>query len=193
MTDLPLPFVVNMREYEKCSTVLEKFDWMLSTQGSLRFAGHRFDEAKGEAYGVALMMFMEDYGVQLRTALALHESAKTNAEVPLPEPRISVSSYTSNGPEQMEFVTVDQLHAYAAAKTAELQAECARLREKLAAASNANSELCGACTRQVKNIEAWLETGEPAGPDESKSIYEQLCKAIDRCPMDIDAALRGKE
>lgn len=127
MTDLPLPFVVNMREYEKCSTVLEKFDWMLSTQGSLRFAGHRFDEAKGEAYGVALMMFMEDYGVQLRTALALHESAKTNAEVPLPEPRISVSSYTSNGPEQMEFVTADQLHAYAAAKTAELQAECGKL------------------------------------------------------------------
>ena len=76
---------------------------------------------------------------------------------------------------------------------AEAQAECARLRERLDTASSANSELYGACSRQVKNIEAWLETGEPAGPDESKSIYEQLCKAIDRCPMDIDAALRGKE
>jgi len=39
-----------------------------------------------------------------------------------------------------------------------------------------------ACRRQVANIEHWLETGEPAGREESKSIYEQL-----------NAALRGGE
>jgi chromosome segregation ATPase len=127
-------------------------------------------------------------------------------------------SFTFSRDETMELL---DMHLQSAAKTAELQAECgklqadifhlrddfsemaalknkveaecARLRERLDTASSANSELYGACTRQVKNIEAWLETGEPAGPDESKSIYEQLCKAIDRCPMDIAAALRGKE
>lgn len=40
----------------------------------------------------------------------------------------------SMGPADMTedaLVTVDQLHAYAAAKTAEIEAECARLREAL--------------------------------------------------------------
>ena len=149
----------------------------------------------------------------------------TPAGLPLPEPCKTVSVYADHGPTLRmpceDYFDAADLHAYAAAKTAELQAkvtryeestrlaeahltltltqlaeaqaECARLRERLDTASSANSELYGACSRQVKNIEAWLETGEPAGPDESKSIYEQLCKAIDRCPMDIDAALRGKE
>lgn len=213
MTDLPLPFVVNMREYEKCSTVLEKFDWMLSTQGSLRFAGHRFDEAKGEAYGVALMMFMEDYGVQLRTALALHESAKTNAEVPLPEPRISVSSYTSNGPEQMEFVTVDQLHAYAAAKTAELQAELAAARAELATEMN-DAELeadqyqkCirvleAECARLRAFVADLAENGtrfdlNPAvlhiGGNSAPSYLGYIRRIDDSMRERADAALRGKE
>jgi len=35
-----------------------------------------------------------------------------------------------------------------------------------------------ALTRQKLNIEHWLETGEAAGPDESKSIYGQICAAL---------------
>lgn len=36
-----------------------------------------------------------------------------------------------------------------------------------------------ALDRQIKNIEHWLETGEAAGPEESRSIYEQLVAARD--------------
>ena len=35
-----------------------------------------------------------------------------------------------------------------------------------------------ACRRQVENIERWLQTGVPAGPGESKEIYEQLKAAL---------------
>ena len=35
-----------------------------------------------------------------------------------------------------------------------------------------------ACRRQVENIERWMKTGEPAGPKESKTIYEQLKAAL---------------
>ena len=38
--------------------------------------------------------------------------------------------------------------------------------------------LSAACRRQVENIEHWLETGEPAGSEESKAIYEQLEAAL---------------
>lgn len=34
-----------------------------------------------------------------------------------------------------------------------------------------------ALDRQIRNIEHWMETGEAAGPEESKSIYEQLVAA----------------
>lgn len=36
-----------------------------------------------------------------------------------------------------------------------------------------------ALQRQIENIEHWLETGEAAGPEESKAIYEQLKTARD--------------
>jgi len=39
-------------------------------------------------------------------------------------------------------------------------------------------ELEAACRRQVENIERWMKTGEPAGPKESKAIYEQLKAAL---------------
>jgi len=39
-------------------------------------------------------------------------------------------------------------------------------------------ELEKACRYQVENIERWLKTGEPAGPEESKAIYEQLKVAL---------------
>ena len=38
--------------------------------------------------------------------------------------------------------------------------------------------LVAACRRQVENIKRWNKTGEPAGPAESKEIYEQLVEAI---------------
>lgn len=31
---------------------------------------------------------------------------------------------------------------------------------------------------QVANIEHWIETGEPAGPEESKDIYDRMVAAI---------------
>lgn len=39
--------------------------------------------------------------------------------------------------------------------------------------------LTAALERQRANIERWIETGEPASPDESKSIYEQICAALE--------------
>lgn len=40
--------------------------------------------------------------------------------------------------------------------------------------------LLEACKRQVENIEHWMETGIPATPEESRSIYEQLKAAIQK-------------
>lgn len=39
-------------------------------------------------------------------------------------------------------------------------------------------ELEEALQRQKANIEHWLDTGEAAGPEESKSIYDQICAAL---------------
>ena len=39
--------------------------------------------------------------------------------------------------------------------------------------------MLAALQRQHANIERWLETGEPAGPDESREIAEQIKAAID--------------
>lgn len=41
-------------------------------------------------------------------------------------------------------------------------------------------DLAAAVRRQVENIERWRETGIPASPEESKSIYEQLLAALTR-------------
>lgn len=38
--------------------------------------------------------------------------------------------------------------------------------------------LRAALQRQVRNIEVWLATGLPAGPDESREIYEQMRAAL---------------
>ena len=43
--------------------------------------------------------------------------------------------------------------------------------------------LRAAITTMIDSIERWLETGIPAGPDESKAIYEQLSRAVEREPM----------
>ena len=37
-----------------------------------------------------------------------------------------------------------------------------------------------AIQRQVENIDRWRETGVPAGPEESREIYEGLCAALAR-------------
>lgn len=42
--------------------------------------------------------------------------------------------------------------------------------------------LRSAITRQVRNIERWLETGVPADATESREIYEQLKTAIGEQP-----------
>ena len=39
-------------------------------------------------------------------------------------------------------------------------------------------DLYEALERQRANIEHWLETGEPASTDESRSIYEQIVAAL---------------
>jgi hypothetical protein len=39
-------------------------------------------------------------------------------------------------------------------------------------------DLLSACKRQIANIERWLETGAPASPEESKSIYDQMVAAV---------------
>jgi hypothetical protein len=38
--------------------------------------------------------------------------------------------------------------------------------------------LRAALQRQVRNIDVWLATGLPAGPDESREIYEQMRAAL---------------
>jgi hypothetical protein len=38
---------------------------------------------------------------------------------------------------------------------------------------------------QVLNIERWLQTGVAAGPEESRDLYERLCAAIGRAPLDV--------
>lgn len=47
--------------------------------------------------------------------------------------------------------------------------------------------LRAAALRLVENVERWLRTGVPAGPDESRAMYEQLCAALGRKPIDVDA------
>ena len=39
-------------------------------------------------------------------------------------------------------------------------------------------DMLEACKVQVANIERWLETGVPANPEESRSIYEGMKAAI---------------
>lgn len=39
-------------------------------------------------------------------------------------------------------------------------------------------EMLAALERQAANIARWIETGEPAGREESKSISDQICAAI---------------
>ena len=46
-----------------------------------------------------------------------------------------------------------------------------------------------AVLRHVEVIERWLRTGIPAGPEESRSIYEQLCAALGREPVSVEQAL----
>ena len=46
--------------------------------------------------------------------------------------------------------------------------------------------LVAACRRQVENIKRWNKTGEPAGPAESKAIYEQLVEAIRVAEQETD-------
>ena len=48
----------------------------------------------------------------------------------------------------------------------------------LVKAVNSHEALVEALTRQIGNIERWRETGISAGPEESKSIYDQMKAAL---------------
>ncbi len=50
--------------------------------------------------------------------------------------------------------------------------------EAIAPCLAASTRMLKALKRQVENVERWLETGEPASAEESRSIYEQMVKAI---------------
>lgn len=45
---------------------------------------------------------------------------------------------------------------------------------------DAAPNMLAALRRQLANIERWIETGIPATPEESKSIYEQMKAAVDK-------------
>jgi hypothetical protein len=83
-------------------------------------------------------------------------------DLPLPEPAWVIGG-VSNMPPTL--YTADQLHAYAAAKTAALEAECARLRANIEAAAR-------------------------YGWEHPKWEWSAVKGGLDRF---IDAALRGKE
>jgi len=44
-----------------------------------------------------------------------------------------------------------------------------------------------AMTRCVDNVERWLRTDESASAEESRAIYEQMCAALGREPIDPNA------
>ena len=44
-----------------------------------------------------------------------------------------------------------------------------------------------ALLRCVENVERWLRTDKAASPEESRSIYEQMCEALGRAPIDPNA------
>lgn len=62
--------------------------------------------------------------------------------------------------------------------------ECTPLYTAPPAPAGEVERLRAAIKRQVENIDRWRETGEPASPEESKSIYEQLVAALNGCGHD---------
>lgn len=61
----------------------------------------------------------------------------------------------------------------------ELESKVGELRVAIIERSFARMALRTAVQRQIENIDRWMETGEPASPEDSRSIYEQLKKALD--------------
>lgn len=55
-----------------------------------------------------------------------------------------------------------------------------------------NDKLVAALVRQRDNIDRWLATGVAAGPEESKSIYEQICAALDNAESARIATKEGE-
>ena len=69
-----------------------------------------------------------------------------------------------NGHLAVAMADIERLREQHAQAMADMDAEIDRLRAAL--------------QRQVRNIEVWLATGLPAGPDESREIYEQMRAAL---------------
>lgn len=44
--------------------------------------------------------------------------------------------------------------------------------------SHAVEAMACALERQIKNVERWMETGVPAGPEESEDIYQEMVSAL---------------
>ena len=57
------------------------------------------------------------------------------------------------------------------------------VRAQDAALVQAAPRLLAALEIQLANIERWLETGVPSGPDESRAIYEQMKAAVNSARM----------
>lgn len=67
----------------------------------------------------------------------------------------------------------DEIYSADGARVAEA------VRQQDAALVLAAPLLLAALKRQIENIDRWLETGVPSGPEESKAIYEQMKTAVD--------------
>lgn len=87
--------------------------------------------------------------------------------------------------EGTEYIRAD-LYDAAKARIAELEQALSRSNQAECSALEARIQVLEAAVRrQVENIERWLETGEPASAEESKSIYEQL-KGCDSMTARLD-------
>lgn len=49
------------------------------------------------------------------------------------------------------------------------------------------ARLHAALLRCTENVERWMQTDQAASPEESRSIYEQMCAALGRQPIDFGA------
>lgn len=120
----------------------------------------------------AYMTTVQDYGLQEKARQRVQMSAAIRAYIAasptqpveaeavawadvLRDVHIAASLYKSRHCDQP---------LYSAATVSALQARVRKLE--------------GALQRQKANIEHWLDTGEAAGPEESKSIYDQICAAL---------------
>lgn len=91
--------------------------------------------------------------------------------------RASPSSEAGRAAATLIEQLISERHGHTA-HIALLKASLVQAERDVDALTTERDRLRAAVHRQVKNIERWMETGEPAGPEESQSIYEQLKAAL---------------